>query len=194
MILPEEALERFQRCMDDAVAAGELEPTAMCLATVREDGGVAARMVLLKDFGPEGFVFYTNLESDKGRQLGANPAASLTFHWKTTEQQVRVEGRAAPVPDTEADAYFASRDRGSQLGAWASDQSRPLTSRAELLKRVAGVEARHLLGAVPRPPHWSGYRVLPEMIEFWYGRKSRLHDRFRFTLTENGWTRQRLFP
>ena len=166
----------------------------MCLSTVRPSGGVSARMVLLKDWDDSGFVFYTNLESNKGRQLAARPHAALVFHWKRTEQQVRVEGEVEPVSDEEADAYFASRPRGSQLGAWASDQSRPMNGRAELLKRVAAVEARYLTRSVPRPPHWSGFRLVPTMIEFWYGRASRLHDRFRFTQQDGGWEKQRLFP
>lgn len=194
MHLPSEAVDRFQLCLSQAKDAGEAEPTAMSLSTLDGRGAVSSRLVLLKDFDQQGFVFYTNLHSIKGRQLEQNPSAALVFHWKTTQQQVRVEGQAELVSDAEADAYFASRDRGSQLGAWASDQSRPLKSRAELLKRVARVEARHLLTAVPRPPHWSGYRVKPNMIEFWYGRKSRLHDRFRYTLEEDGWAEQRLFP
>jgi pyridoxamine 5'-phosphate oxidase len=194
MTLPTEAVERFNECMEAAIRADEIEPTAMCLSTVRDDGGVSSRMVLLKDWDETGFVFYTNLESVKGRQLAANPAASLVFHWKTLEQQVRVEGRAEPVSDEEADAYFASRGRGSQLGAWASDQSRPMSGRGELLKRVAAVEARHVGRPVPRPPHWSGFRVVPEMIEFWYGRRSRLHDRYRFELAAGSWSRVRLFP
>jgi pyridoxamine 5'-phosphate oxidase len=150
--------------------------------------------VLLKDWEASGFVFYTNLESNKGRQLQANPNAALVFHWKSTEQQVRIEGMVKPVADAEADAYFASRNRGSQLGAWASEQSRPMKNRAVLLARLARVEARHLAGTVPRPPHWSGYRVVPDMIEFWYGRASRLHDRFRFTLIDGAWQESRLFP
>ena len=193
MGLPEEAVERFAACLEAAGRADELEPTAMCLSTI-SDTGVSSRMVLLKDWDESGFVFYTNLESDKGRQLAERPVAALNFHWKSLEQQVRVEGRVEPVSDAEADAYFASRPRGSQLGAWASDQSRPMKGRAELLKRVATVEARHLAGTVPRPPHWSGFRVLPTLVEFWYGRTSRLHDRYRFTFADGAWQRERLFP
>ena len=192
--LPPEAFERFEKCLADARKAGDPDPTAMALSTLRPGGGVASRMVLLKEATPAGFVFYTNLESDKGRQLAADPSAALVFHWKATEQQVRIEGRVEPVSDEEADAYFASRPRGSRLGAWASDQSRPLRSRAELLKRVAKLEAKYLGGPIPRPPHWSGYRLRPEMIEFWYGRVSRLHDRFRFRLGPDGWEKERLFP
>lgn len=194
MSLPEEALDRFRECLESAVQADEIEPTAMCLSTVRADGAPSSRMVLLKDWDESGFVFYTNLESIKGRQLFANPAAALVFHWKTLEQQVRVEGLAEPVSDEEADAYFASRHRGSQLGAWASKQSRPMAGRTELVKRVAKYEARYLARSVPRPPHWSGFRVVPSMIEFWYGRTSRLHDRYRFTLVDGAWSKERLFP
>jgi len=194
MILPDEALQRFDECMKAAIDAGEIEPTAMSLATLNGEGGVSARMVLLKGWDERGFVFYTNTLSQKGQQLAAHPRTALTFHWKRIERQVRVEGKVEPVPTEEADAYFATRDRGSQLGAWASRQSQPLKSRAHLLKRVLEVEARHLGRPVPRPPHWSGYRVLPDMIEFWYGKSSRLHDRFRFTAEAAGWRRQRLYP
>lgn len=194
MQLSTEIVDRFNACLQAARKAGELEPTAMSLSTLSGEGGVSSRLVLLKAFDADGFVFYTNLESAKGRQLAANPAAALVFHWKTTEQQVRVEGPCQLVSDEQADAYFASRDRGSQLGAWASQQSRPMKGRTELLKRVAQVEARHLLGTVPRPPHWSGYRVQAQMVEFWYGRTSRLHDRYRYTPGADGWECQRLFP
>jgi pyridoxamine 5'-phosphate oxidase len=194
MALPTEAVDRFGECLDAAVRADELEPTAMCLSTLGENGGISSRMVLLKDWDENGFVFYTNLESNKGRQLATHSSAALVFHWKTLEQQVRVEGRAEPVTEAEADAYFESRPRGSQLGAWASDQSRPMSGRADLLKRVAAVEARYLTRSVPRPPHWSGFRVVPTMIEFWYGRTSRLHDRYRFSLLDGAWTKERLFP
>jgi len=194
MTLPEEAQARFEQCLSAAMDAGELEPTAMCLSTVRMGGGVSSRMVLLKGWDAEGFVFYTNLESNKGQQLAVDSHAALVFHWKQTEQQVRIEGLAEPVSDAEADEYFASRARGSQLGAWASEQSRPMKGRTELLKRVARIEARYLAKSVPRPPHWSGFRVRPEMIEFWYGRSSRLHDRHRYTLEDDAWQEQRLFP
>ncbi|KAA9129591.1 pyridoxamine 5'-phosphate oxidase [Marinihelvus fidelis] len=194
MALPDEAVERFREGLDEAIAAGEVEPTAMCLSTLGVDGGLSSRMVLMKAFTPEGFVFYTNLESRKGTQLAASGAAALVFHWKATERQVRVEGVAEPVSDADADAYFASRPRGSQLGAWASDQSRPMASRVTLVKRVAAVEARYLGRPVPRPPHWSGFLVRPRLVEFWYGRRSRLHDRFVFTLDNGEWRRERQFP
>jgi pyridoxamine 5'-phosphate oxidase len=194
MTLPEEAVERFSDCMQAAIDAKEIEPTAMTLATLDGDSGVSARMVLLKDWDEDGFVFYTNTLSNKGRQLAEHPRAALILYWKNTERQVRIEGSVEPVADEEADAYFATRSRGSQLGAWASMQSQPLSSRARLLKEVVELELKHVGRKVPRPPHWSGYRVKPEMIEFWYGRASRLHDRFRFTWREGAWDRQRLYP
>ena len=191
---PTEAMDRFRDCINAAVKAKEIEPTAMALATLGEGGRVSARTVLLKAWDENGFVFYTNTLSDKGNELAAHPQASLLFHWKTTVQQVRIEGRVEPVSDSEADAYFSSRDRASQLGAWASLQSQPLKSRAELMKRVLKFEAKYLTRKVPRPPHWSGYRVVPDMFEFWYGKLHRLHDRFRFTLDGQEWIRQRLYP
>jgi pyridoxamine 5'-phosphate oxidase len=194
MRLPEEAIRRFEECMQAAERAGEIEPTAMTVATLGVEGGVSARMLLMKEFTPEGFVFYTNQESIKGGQLAVDPHVALVFYWKRIEQSVRVEGQVEVVDDAQADAYFASRDRGSQLGAWASLQSRPTKGRSELLKRVAKFEAKYLTRAVPRPPHWSGYRVLPEMIEFWYGRRSRLHDRYRYTFRDGEWVMERLFP
>lgn len=194
MKLPAEAVERFDDCMQAAIKASEIEPTAMTLATTDREGRVSARMVLLKEWDESGFVFYTNTLSNKGRQLAEHPRAALIMYWKRTERQVRVEGAVEPVSDVEADAYFASRARGSQLGAWASKQSQPLSSRAHLLKEVVELELKHVGRPVPRPPYWSGYRVRPEMIEFWYGRTSRLHDRFRFTLLDGRWERQRLYP
>ncbi len=194
MSIPRAALQEFRDCMEAAIQAGEIEPTAMTIATLGLSGGVAARMVLLKAFDEHGFVFYTNLESNKGRQLSALPQAALVFYWKTIGRQVLVEGRVELLGAQEADDYFASRDRASQLGAWASQQSRPMKSRAELLKKVIAAEARYIGRPVPRPPHWSGYRVIPDMIEFWTHRNSRLHDRFRYTLDLKDWTKQRLFP
>ncbi|NNE06720.1 MAG: pyridoxamine 5'-phosphate oxidase [Xanthomonadales bacterium] len=194
MNLSQEIVERFSDYLDAARAAGEIEPTAMTIATRALNDGVSARTVLLKEFDERGFVFYTNLESNKGRQLAEDTAAALVFHWKAIQKQVLVEGRVERVSDEQADAYFASRPRGSQLGAWASKQSRALGSRAELLKRVVATEARYIGRKVPRPPHWSGFRVIPEMVEFWDGKDSRLHDRFRYTAGPEGWSRQRLFP
>ena len=194
MSIPREVLQEFGDCMEAAVKAGEIEPTAMTIATPGLGGGVAARMVLLKVFDEQGFVFYTNLESNKGRQISASPQAALVFYWKTIARQVLVEGRVELVSGQEADDYFASRDRPSQLGAWASKQSQPMKSRASMLKNVVALEARYIGRPVPRPPHWSGYRVIPHMIEFWTHRNSRLHDRFRYTLKQENWTKQRLFP
>ena len=187
-------LEIFNSWLDKAGRKEINNPNAMTLATVGKDMRPSARMVLLKDAEHDGFVFYTNMESIKGRQLAASPQAALICYWKRINRQVRIEGRVEQISDQQADEYFATRDRGAQLGAWASNQSEPLKSRAHLLKRVLQVEARHLGRSVPRPPHWSGYRVIPEMIEFWYGRKSRLHDRFRFTLQAGEWKRERQYP
>ena len=194
MILPEEAVERFDDCLEAAEKAQEIEPTAMTLATLDEQGGVSARMVLLKGWNAEGFVFYTNTLSIKGRQLARAPTAALVFFWKQTECQVRVEGPVSPVSEQEADEYFSTRARGSQLGAWASDQSQPLSSRSTLMKKVVELEMRHVGRSIPRPPHWGGYRLVPEQVEFWQGGEHRLHDRFRYQRSGEGWTVSRLQP
>ena len=170
------------------------DPNAMALATVDDGGLPDVRMVLLKDADPAGFVFYSNLESAKGLQLAANPKAALLFHWKSLRRQVRVRGTVAAVSDAEADAYFATRARASQLGAWASDQSRPMADRLALEKKIAAVGLRFGLGAPPRPPHWSGFRLTPESLEFWRDRPFRLHERLRFQRSGEGWTTSRLFP
>lgn len=169
--------EEFAVWMDEAEKAEPDDANAMTLATADADGFPSARMVLLKGFDDRGFVFYTNLESDKGRQLAANPKAALCFHWKSLRRQVRVEGIAIPVSDDEADTYFQSRPRESRIGAWASRQSRPLEGRWELERRVAEFAAKFNIGHVPRPPHWSGYRVVPRRIELWRDRPFRLHER-----------------
>ena len=166
----------------------------MSLGTVDEAGRPSVRVVLMKDFDADGFVFYTNTESRKGRQLAENDAAALTFWWRETEQQVLIEGRAIPVSAEEADAYFASRPRGSRIGAWASQQSRELESRQALLDRVRDLEAEYEGREIPRPPHWSGYRVEPGRVEFWYGREFRLHERIAFTAGDDGWERKLLYP
>lgn len=170
------------------------EPTAVCLATADADGAPAARMVLLKDWSRDGFVFYTNLESDKGRALRANPKAALLFYWMPFGRQVRVQGDVEQVTDEEADAYFASRARQSRIGAWASKQSRPMSDRYELERRVARYGLKYATGEVPRPPHWSGFRVVPQRIEFWQEGKFRLHQRLVYTRDGGEWTTQWLFP
>ncbi|HYE44460.1 MAG TPA: pyridoxamine 5'-phosphate oxidase [Caulobacter sp.] len=194
-LLPEaDPIVLFEAWLKAAVEAEPNDANAMTLATVDAEGMPDARMVLLKDVGPAGFTFYTNLESAKGRELAANPRAALLFHWKSLRRQVRVRGAVEPVSEAEADAYFSTRARHSQLGAWASDQSRPLTDRFALEKRVAEMGLRFGLGKVPRPPHWSGYRVKPQSIEFWRDRPFRLHERLVFTRADRGWTTSRLFP
>lgn len=184
----------FGAWMADAVATEPNDPNAMTVATCTPDGRPSARIVLLKDYDPHGFVFYTNHEGRKGQELRANPYAALLFHWKTLQRQVRIEGPVSVVTDAEADAYYATRARISRLGAWASDQSRPLSSRAELEQRVRDVDQRHPGDVIPRPPHWSGFRVSPVMIEFWQDMPFRLHDRRVYTAAGDGWTQQALYP
>jgi pyridoxamine 5'-phosphate oxidase len=170
------------------------DPTAMSLATVGADGAPSVRIVLLKSVDERGFVFYTNLNSRKGRELTATPRAALCFYWSALDTQIRIEGTVEPVSDAEADAYFASRARESQIGAWASQQSETLASMDELRERVAAVEVRFAGQRVPRPPHWSGRRVKPSSIEFWHAGEFRLHQRRRFERDGNRWTMRRLFP
>ncbi len=190
----ESPIERFRKFYEEAVATGMDNPNAMILSTVDAEGQPSSRAVLLKDFNTRGFVFYTNLESRKGREVRANPKVSLSFFWRQTDKQVIVRGYAEPVSEAEADAYFATRARTSQLGAWASQQSRPLKSRAQLMARVAKYEAQFLTGAVPRPPHWSGFRVVPQTIELWVAGTFRLHDRTLFERTGDGWSSHKLNP
>jgi len=170
------------------------DPTAMALATVSADGVPSVRMVLLKSADERGFVFFTNLESRKGRELAARPRAALCFYWAALDTQIRVEGTVEPVSDAEADAYFASRARESQIGAWASMQSQTLASTDELRARIAEFEARFANQPVPRPPHWSGRRVVPSSIEFWNASDFRLHERRHFERDGDGWALRRLFP
>jgi pyridoxamine 5'-phosphate oxidase len=170
------------------------DSNAMALATVDAQGRPSVRMVLLKGHGPAGFVFYTNYQSRKASDLLANPNAALLFHWKSLRRQVRIEGAVEKVSDAEGDAYFATRSRDSQLGAWASDQSRPLDSRETFERRYAEVSARFEGKAVPRPPHWSGFRLVPRRIEFWLDREHRLHERHLFVPEGDGWTESLLYP
>lgn len=184
----------FATWFDEAAATETNDPNAMALATVDGDGQPSVRVVLMKGYDERGFVFYTNFESDKGRALLGQPKAGLNFHWKALRRQVRITGPVAPVEDAEADDYFASRPRDSQIGAWASDQSRPLAARADFEARIAEVAARYEGREVPRPPHWSGFRVTPARLEFWQDRPFRLHDRVIFTPEGSGWRVHRLFP
>ncbi len=170
------------------------EPNAFLLSTVSESGVPSSRVVLLKHLDDRGLVFYTNLTSRKGQEIRENPRVALSFYWRSMGEQVRVEGLATQVPDEEADAYFASRDRRSRLGAWASKQSTLLDGRARLLARVAKYETRFLGGPVPRPEFWSGFRVEPNYFEFWSTSAFRLHDRIVFAPDNSGWTRSRLYP
>ncbi len=197
-----EPFQMFEAWMAEAEKSEPNDPNAMALATVAPDGLPNVRMVLLKGLDPasagheRGFVFYTNLDSAKGRELAAAGKAALLFHWKSLRRQVRVRGLVSAVSSAEADAYFASRARGSRLGAWASAQSRPLESRFALEKAVAAVTARYPLGEIPRPPHWSGFRVTPLEIELWHDRPFRLHDRvvFRRDMPAEAWAKSRLYP
>jgi pyridoxamine 5'-phosphate oxidase len=196
--LPEEGdpIALFGEWLEAAKASEPNDPNGMAVATVDANGLPDVRMVLLKDVDARGFTFYTNTVSAKGRQLEAAPKAALLFHWKSLRRQVRVRGPVEPVSDAEADAYFASRARSSQIGAWASDQSAPMQSRLALEARIAEYGLKFGLGKVPRPPHWTGYRVVPQAMEFWRDRPFRLHERLVFSRndTASAWTTSRLFP
>ena len=186
----------FAAWLKEVTASESRDPTAMTLATVDAEGRPNARMVLLKGADEHGFVFYTNVDSQKGRELDARPEAALVFHWKSLNRQVRVRGSVQRVSAAEADAYFASRPKQAQIGAWASKQSAPLESRLAFEKAIALYAAKYALGAVPRPPNWSGFRIVPRAMEFWQDRPFRLHDRVEFTreTPDAPWTKTRLYP
>jgi len=193
--LPPDPIALVRRWFDEAQALGIEQHDAVTLATATPEGRPSARAVLLKGIDERGFAFFTNYESRKGAELAANPYAALVLLWTPLQRQVRVAGRVERLGAEESDAYFATRPRGSQLGAWASEQSRPLPDRAELERRWAALDERYAGGVVPRPPHWGGYRVDPDEIELWQGRANRLHDRFRYTRPPGGaWTYARLAP
>ena len=192
--LSAEPYDLFAQWLADAGKSEPNDPNAVALATVDADGLPDVRMVLLKGFDRRGFVFYTNFESAKGVEILGSMKAAMCFHWKTLRRQVRIRGPVEIVSNEEADAYYASRPRGSRIGAWASKQSRPLESRFALEKAVAEYTARHAIGDIPRPPYWSGFRIMPSQIEFWHDRPFRLHDRIVFRAEGEGWAKTRLYP
>ena len=189
-----EPLTLFANWFGDAEKTEPNDPNAVALATVDADGLPDVRMVLLKGYDVRGFVFYTNFESAKGVEILGSMKAAMCFHWKSLRRQVRLRGPVEIVSDEEADAYYTSRARGSRIGAWASKQSRPLESRFALEKAVAEYTARHAIGDIPRPPYWSGFRIMPQTIEFWHDRPFRLHDRLVFSRDGKGWKTTRLYP
>ncbi|MCP3103603.1 pyridoxamine 5'-phosphate oxidase [Myxococcus sp. K15C18031901] len=194
VLIPPDPFQRFAELLERAKQVIPVDPNAMVVASVGPDGRPSARVVLLKDVDARGFVFFTNHDSRKGHELLAHPFAALCFFWQPLDTQVRVEGRVQVVDAAEADAYFHSRARGSQVGAWASLQSQPLPARETLEARVEEVERRYAGVEVPRPPHWSGFRVVPDRIEFWHARPSRLHDRHVYLRDGDGWRTQMLYP
>jgi pyridoxamine 5'-phosphate oxidase len=196
MPLPTAALTEFRSLLDQARASGDPEPTAMNLSTADAGGRVHARIVLLKSVAEDGFRFFTNKLSHKGQELASHSQVALCWHWKMLREgiQVRAEGRVENLPDAASDAYFASRPRGSQIGAWASLQSQTLPARGDFEKRIEQYAREFEGGDVPRPPHWGGYLVVPDLVEFWYGAKFRLHERVRYELSDGGWSQRQLYP
>ncbi|MBW7973854.1 pyridoxamine 5'-phosphate oxidase [Bradyrhizobium sp. BR 10289] len=192
----DEPFALFEAWLNEAIKSEPNDPNAMALATVDPEGMPDVRMVLMKGFDTEGFVFYSHIASQKGRELAANPKAALLFHWKSLRRQVRIRGNVTPVTDAEADAYFATRPKQAQIGAWASKQSEALESRFAFEQAIAKVAARHVIGEVPRPPGWSGWRIAPVRIEFWHDRPFRLHDRIEFRRDAAGqpWSKTRMYP
>lgn len=192
----DEPFALFEAWLNEAIKSEPNDPNAMALATVDPDGLPDVRMVLMKGFDTQGFVFYSHIASQKGRELAANPKAALLFHWKSLRRQVRIRGSVTPVTDTEADAYFATRPKQAQIGAWASKQSQELESRFAFEQAIAKIAARYVIGEVPRPPGWSGWRITPSRIEFWHDRPFRLHDRIEFRRDAAGqpWSKSRMYP
>lgn len=192
----DEPFALFEAWLNEAIKSEPNDPNAMALATVDPDGLPDVRMVLMKGFDTEGFVFYSHIASQKGRELAANPKAALLFHWKSLRRQVRIRGNVTPVTNAEADAYFATRPKQAQIGAWASKQSEALESRFAFEQAIAKVAARYVIGDVPRPPGWSGWRITPSRIEFWHDRPFRLHDRIEFRRDAAGqpWSKTRMYP
>ena len=192
----DEPFALFEAWLNEAIKSEPNDPNAMALATVDPDGLPDVRMVLMKGFDTGGFVFYSHIASQKGRELAANPKAALLFHWKSLRRQVRIRGNVTPVTDAEADAYFATRPKQAQIGAWASKQSEALESRFAFEQAIAKVAARYVIGEVPRPPGWSGWRITPSRIEFWHDRPFRLHDRIEFRRDAAGqkWSKTRMYP
>ncbi|MGY3360884.1 pyridoxamine 5'-phosphate oxidase [Bradyrhizobium sp. GM0.4] len=192
----DEPFALFEAWLNEAIKSEPNDPNAMALATVDPDGLPDVRMVLMKGFDTDGFVFYSHIASQKGRELAANPKAALLFHWKSLRRQVRIRGNVTPVTEAEADAYFATRPKQAQIGAWASKQSQELESRFAFEQAIAKVAAKHMIGKVPRPPGWSGWRITPSRIEFWHDRPFRLHDRIEFRRDAAGqkWSKTRMYP